>query len=48
MSTKSNIPEKLSSKHKIEAISLVKGGVADPEGDEYKEKKDPSFLSYYL
>jgi len=32
-STGSNIPEKLSSKHQIEVISLVKGGVADPEGD---------------
>ena len=38
-STRSNIPEKLSSKHEIEAISLVKEEVADPEGDDDKQTK---------
>ena len=37
-STKSSIPENLSSKHEIEAISLVKEEAADPEGDEDKTK----------
>ena len=35
-STRSKIPENISSKYQIEAISLVKGEVADPEGDEDK------------
>ena len=39
-STRSNIPEKLSSKNSIEKISLVKEEVADPKGDEDKANKD--------
>ena len=35
-------PEKFSSKHEIEAISLVKEEAADPEGDD-KENKDNYF-----
>ena len=38
-STRSNIPEKLSSKHEIEAISLVKEESANPGGDEDKANK---------
>ena len=35
-STRSSLPEKLSSKHQVEAISLVKEEAADREGDEDK------------
>ena len=38
-STRSSIPEKLSSKYKIEAISFVKGEAANPEGDEEKSQE---------
>ena len=38
-SIRRNIPEKLSSKYHIEAISLVKGEAADPEGDEDKAQE---------
>ena len=38
-STRSSIPEKLSSKHEIEAISLVKEEAVDPEGDDDKQTK---------
>ena len=34
-----SIPYKLSSKHEIEAISLVKEEAADPEGDDVKQTK---------
>ena len=36
-STRNNIPEKLSSKHEIGAISLVKEEAANPEGDDEKQ-----------
>ena len=36
-STRSSIPEKISSKHEIEAISLVKEEAIDPEGDDDKQ-----------
>ena len=38
-STRSSIPEKLSSKHEIEAISLVKEEGTDLEGDDDKQTK---------
>ena len=38
-SIRSNIPEKLSSKHEIEVIPLVKEEAANPEGDEDKQTK---------
>ena len=38
-STRRNILENISSKHKIEAISLVKWEVADPKGDEDKAQE---------
>ena len=38
-STRSNIPENLSRKHGIEAISLVKEEFADPKGDDDKQTK---------
>ena len=38
-STRSNIPEKLSSKHEIEAISLVKEEAPNPEGDDEKQTR---------
>ena len=37
--TRSNIREKISSKHQIEAISLVKEEATDLEGDEEKTKQ---------
>ena len=46
-SNKSSIPEKLSSKHEIEAISLVKEEAADPEGDDDKQTKISIQLSFY-
>ena len=36
-STRSNIPEKISSKHQIEALALVKEEDVDPKGDEDNE-----------
>ena len=53
MSIESNIPEKLSSKHEIEAISLVKEEAADPEGDDDKQTNTsiwivfPVYAVYY-
>ena len=46
-STRRNIPENLSSKHEIGAISLVKEEAAYLEGDEDKENKHKylNFLS---
>ena len=38
-STRSNIPENISSEHELEAISLVKEDVVDPEGDDDKQTK---------
>ena len=38
-SIRNNIPENLSSKHQIEAISLVKQEATDPEGDEDKAQE---------
>ena len=38
-STGNNIPEKLSSKHEIIVISLVKEEVVDPEGDDEKQTR---------
>ena len=52
-STRSIIPEKLSSKLEIEAISLVKEEAADPEGDDDKQTKIsiwivfPVYVVYY-
>ena len=38
-STRRSIPEKLSSKHEIEAIPLVKEEATNPEGDDEKHTK---------
>ena len=52
-STISSIPKNISSKHKIEAISLVKEEAADPEGDDDKQTKIsiwidfPVYVVYY-
>ena len=52
-STESNILEKLSSKHEIEAISLVKEEATDPEGNDDKQTKIsiwigfPIYVVYY-
>ena len=52
-STRSSIPEKISSKHEIEAISLVKEEATDPKGDDEKEIKIsisivfPIYVVYY-